>query len=155
MGRLRKLSHHEIAALHGRVKVFVQSQQTPGNPRMHVADEIECEEALESLVCPLYQTEKFFVAEFVDRLRQEFGRDADLYDEPEVGGTFRRFIQVPIMVEEDVRRDEYTSRRFETIATVRTAKTPSRERTMLYLFADLFLWFFIWHRFTSGTHGLF
>lgn len=161
MGRLRKLSDQEIAALHGRLKVFVQSQQTTNSPRMHVGDEIECEVALDSLICPLHQTEKFFFADFLDRLRQEFGREANLYDEPEPGGRFRKMINLPILVEEDTYShkgggEEFGSHRFQTVSSARSvAKTPSRERTMVYFFVDAFLWFFIWHRFSSGTHGLY
>lgn len=151
MSRVRKMNRFEIDALYGRLQTFVENQRTPGNPRMKLADDVECEEGVDFLICPLHEWSKYYHAEFVDRLRQDFGREADVYDEPEVGGTIRRVIQVPIMIEEKSSRPHPHGhhRRYDN----EILEKPSREKFLLLTLLDVVLCMFLWHRITTGTHG--
>lgn len=156
MSRLmRKMDQFEVDALYGRLKTFVENQRTPRNPSMKLGEDLESELGLEFLICPLREVGCFYHSVFVDRLRQDFGKNADVYDEPEPGGTVRRFIQVPVMIE-DIAKDTRFKRGGRGLARIEEDDTlyrPSREKMMFLCFADIVLGMFLWHRISTGAHG--
>lgn len=152
------MTQFEIDALYGHLQSFVENQRTPRNPHMKLGSDLECEQGIDFLICPLYDWECYFHGPFVDRLRQDFGKNADVYDEPEPGGTIRRKIQVPIMIAADSPRHRSHRNHGAHSSHTRSADPspivkPSREITMFYFFSDIVLLLLLWHRITSGSHG--
>lgn len=150
------MDQFEVDALYGRLKTFVENQRTPRNASMKLGDDLECELGLEFLICPLREVGCFFHSVFVDRLRQDFGKNADVYDEPEPGGTVRRFIQVPVMIEDIAKETRYSKRSGRAVIQGEQDSVlykPSREKMMFLCFADIVLIMFLWHRISTGAHG--
>lgn len=141
----RKMTSAEISATYERLQKFVEGQRTPGNARMKLGADLECEQGLEFLICPLDECDKFFHADFIDALRESFGPEANCYDEPVPGGSVRRFVQVSIMTEETGHVKRFYS--------PRASIGPSRDKTMVFFFTNVVLLLLLWHRVVTGTHG--
>lgn len=135
----------EISATYERLQKFVEAQRKPGNSRMKLGEDLDCEQGLEFLICPLYECDKFFHADFVDALRESFGPESNCYDEPVPGGGVRRFVQVSIVTEGHVHKNRFH--------TPRLSIGPSRDKTIVFFFTSVVLLLLLWHRVVTGTHG--